>query len=66
MDDHTHGSFMDMPFVRSREEVLCEKRLARLIPKLWADGPTSTSGDLALLCGGDHARKEWFVSNHEY
>lgn len=47
-DDHTHGKFLDIRLVRSVEEVSYEKRLACFIPKLRADGFTSSAADLNL------------------
>lgn len=66
MDDQNHKTFMDMPFARTVMEMPYEKRLALLFRRLQSDRFYVTAADLDLWCGGDHVRKEWFTSNHEY
>lgn len=56
---------MDMPCIRSVEEIAYEKRLARLFLKLRAYGFTLTAADFELWCESDHVRKEFFTSNLE-
>lgn len=65
-EDQTYGKFMDIPFVCSVGKVPYEKRLARLIPKLWADGFTSTVASLELRYGGEDFRKACISLSHEY
>lgn len=65
VDDHTRDHFSDMPFVRSVEEALYEKRLARLVSRFCSDGLISTAASSNLWCGGENVRKEWFTLNHE-
>lgn len=64
--NHTHGRFMDIPFVRFVEGGTYEKRPACLITKLRADGFTWTAADLDSWCSSDHVRDEWATSNHEH
>lgn len=65
-DDYTCEKFMDMPFVRIVREIPYEKRLARFICRLRADGVTSTAADFDVWCESDHVSKVWYTSNQEY
>lgn len=53
VDDHTHVKFMDLPFVRSVEELPYERLLAQLVPKIRSGGFFTTAADLNLWYGGD-------------
>lgn len=58
MDDNTHGSFIDIPFVRSVKEVRYAKRYVRVILKASAYGLSSSAAEMEFWCGRDHARNE--------
>lgn len=62
----TEDSFMEMPFVRSYEEVEYDSQHASLMTQLQANGVVLESVTIDLWAVGSDLQEEWFVESQAY
>lgn len=62
----TNADCIDIPFIRSYEEVSNEGPLAALMTRLRNDEVVPKGVSFDLWCVGSDLREEWYVDNHVY
>lgn len=65
MNGCTLAVFMDMPFVRSGEEMDYEQKLSEIIIFLCGEELVPTGPSISLWYGSDNISESWYASNQK-